>query len=104
MIRYIELPDACRSSYISWYFGDTELKDCGVCDNCLAKKRKTLSPEEFKLIETKIRQSISESLSVEHFFSAHPSISREKIWTVLTFLQAEHVLSVDEQGILRAMG
>ncbi|MCK9404217.1 MAG: RecQ family ATP-dependent DNA helicase [Chitinophagaceae bacterium] len=104
MIRYIELPDACRSSYISRYFGDTELKDCGICDNCLAKKRKALSPEEFKLIETKIRQSIGKSISVEQFFTTHPSISQEKIWTVLTFLQAEHILSVDEQGILQAMG
>jgi len=101
MIRYVELTDECRSRYIANYFGDAELKDCGVCDNCLAKKRKALSPEEFSLIETQVMDLINQSISVDQLFILLKKYSQEKIWTVLDFLQAEHFLLIDEQGFIR---
>jgi len=101
MIRYVELTDECRSRYIANYFGDPELKDCGVCDNCLAKKRKALSPEEFSQIETQIMDQLNQSISVDQLFMLLKKYSQEKIWTVLDFLQAEHFLVIDEQGFIR---
>lgn len=101
MIRYIQLTDECRSRYIANYFGDAELKDCGVCDNCLAKKRKALSPEEFSLIETQIMDQLNESISVDQLLMLLKKYSQEKIWAVLDFLQAEHFLVIDEQGFMR---
>jgi len=104
MIRYIELADECRSRYIARYFGDSEAKDCGYCDNCLARKRKNLSPEEFSLIETRIMQSITQGISVEHLLVLLKKFSQEKVWTVLEFLQGERVISIDEQGVIQKTG
>jgi len=101
MIRYIELADECRSRYIARYFGDSEAKDCGCCDNCLARKRKALSTEEFSLIETRIMQSAKQGISVDHLLVLLKKISQEKVWTVLEFLQGEQVISIDEQGVIQ---
>lgn len=101
MIRYIELENECRSRYIANYFGDPELKDCGVCDNCLSKKRKAISPEEFSRIEKQVMGMVTQTITVEQLLSSLKSISKEKIWTVLDFLQAEHVLVIDEQGLIQ---
>lgn len=30
---------SCRSSYIGRYFGDKGINDCGICDNCIARKK-----------------------------------------------------------------
>ncbi len=101
MIRYIQLDTACRSRYIASYFGDKEVKDCGNCDNCLARKRKEISAEEFSLIEAHIMQSVTAEISVENLMVQLKKISREKLWTVLDFLQGERILSIDEQGIIK---
>jgi len=38
MLRYIGLAEECRSRYIANYFGDREIEDCGICDNCLRRR------------------------------------------------------------------
>jgi ATP-dependent DNA helicase RecQ len=101
MIHYVELTDGCRSRYIGNYFGDKELKDCGSCDNCLARKRKTLSEEEFKNIESEILQSLSAPVLINDVLNLLKKYSKEKIWAVLDFLQAEQMISIDEQGFMR---
>ena len=45
MVAYIETT-LCRSRFISTYFGDDAAKECGVCDNCLKRKRCSLPAEE----------------------------------------------------------
>lgn len=100
--QYIQLDNDCRSTYIGRYFGDEKLKDCGICDNCLAKKRKTLSAQEFQQIEQKIYGVLASHRQLDELFHQLPSISKEKIWVVLDYLQGEALLMIDEQGnILR---
>lgn len=101
MIRYILLPEQCRSRYISNYFGDTESKDCGNCDNCLTRKRKAISPEEFLQIEREIKQSAVPGIHTDILIKRLAQFSKEKIWTVLDFLQAEEIIRIDEQEIIR---
>ena len=102
MQQYIQLDNDCRSTYIGRYFGDEKLKDCGICDNCLTKKRKTLSAQEFQQIEQKIYGVLASHRQLDELFHQLPSISKEKIWVVLDYLQGEALLMIDEQGnILR---
>ncbi|MBB6461293.1 RecQ family ATP-dependent DNA helicase [Flammeovirga kamogawensis] len=39
MIHFIENKNTCRSISIREYFGDYSGENCGVCDNCLSKKK-----------------------------------------------------------------
>jgi ATP-dependent DNA helicase RecQ len=101
MIRYVTLADKCRSRYISNYFGDNDVKECGYCDNCLTKKRKTISTEEFNLVETKILHAISSRVSVNDLLQQLKNYSKEKVWSVLEYLQAEQSIIIDEQGFIQ---
>ena len=47
MIQYVHETTECRSKLIGSYFGDHELNDCGICDNCLRQRSIHLSKEEF---------------------------------------------------------
>lgn len=100
MIRYLLLPEQCRSRYISNYFGDTEGKDCGNCDNCLTRKRKAISPEEFLQIEQGIKQNAQAGIAVTLLIKQLGQFSKEKIWAVLDFLQTEEIIRIDEQEII----
>jgi ATP-dependent DNA helicase RecQ len=98
MTSYVKLADTCRSQYIANYFGDEEIRPCGICDTCLAKKRKTLSPEEFGAIEEIVLQNLP--VTVSSLLAREKKYTREKIWTVLDHLQAEQVIYIDEEGMI----
>ncbi|HEX9510779.1 MAG TPA: ATP-dependent DNA helicase RecQ [Puia sp.] len=39
MIRYLQLKGECRSRFLANYFGDRQATDCGICDNCRARRQ-----------------------------------------------------------------
>lgn len=41
VLKYVEDKTACRMNFILRYFGEHTFEDCGHCDHCLEKKRKT---------------------------------------------------------------
>jgi ATP-dependent DNA helicase RecQ len=99
MLRYITITDACRSQYIASYFGDAETKECGVCDNCLSKKRKALSNKEFDLLQKQILGSLP--LKLDLLMTSLKQFNKEKIWSVLDHLQSEQLISIDEQELVK---
>lgn len=99
MIHHLQEKNSCRSRFIGAYFGDRALKDCGICDNCLYKKKKQLSPDEFASIEKSLHSLISKGYNTVTVLlqQLHP-LSKDKLWTVLDFLQSEDCLQIDETG------
>ncbi|MBP3289606.1 MAG: RecQ family zinc-binding domain-containing protein, partial [Alistipes sp.] len=43
MLAYLNNEEECRSVVMQRYFGDIEAKPCGICDCCLAARRKAKS-------------------------------------------------------------
>ncbi|MFD3293112.1 ATP-dependent DNA helicase RecQ [Aquirufa sp. KTFRIE-69F] len=39
MIHYVKHPEACRTLLITSYFGESLKTSCGICDNCLQRKK-----------------------------------------------------------------
>lgn len=101
MVAFLQTK-ACRSYFISHYFGDEKAKECGICDNCLAKKQKDLTAEEFAAIASSIKLHLAQkAVTADQLMAALPSIQKEKTWKVLQFLQAEKQVSVGSSGILQ---
>ncbi len=99
ILKYLHEKNNCRSQFIGSYFGDTSLKDCGICDNCLNKKKKELSADEFTSIEKSIRSLVTKgSDTVSVLLQDLNTVSKDKVWTVLEFLQSEDRLRIDESG------
>lgn len=104
MLRYLHLQKECRSKYISNYFGDVAVKDCGICDICLHKKGNILTEEEFKKIEEHIFQIIdSSTIPVKELLQHLHGLKKEKVWKVLEFLHSENKIAIDEFGIIRSL-
>jgi ATP-dependent DNA helicase RecQ len=91
----------CRGKFIAQYFGDTEAKDCGVCDNCLRGKPAELSQKEFQEIHQRIVLALQEPADSKILLQRLNGIKKEKAWQVINFLQAEDKLVVDESGVMR---
>lgn len=101
MEKFITLLQDCRSQFIGKYFGDVNMKQCGVCDNCLQQKNVYLPTEEFKNISENILQYISvNAIEIQSLFNKLNGFKKDKIWKVLDYLQAEGRVTVNEKGLL----
>lgn len=102
MMTYIEEEAECRSRLIGSYFGDTAMKDCGICDNCLRQKSLSITQEEFDTIHHRVTSLLKqETLSVKDLMSKMGGVKKEKAWKVLLFLQAENKVIMDNGNRLR---
>lgn len=50
VLEYINETNHCRSRMLLTYFGEKKTTDCGVCDVCIARKKKGLTDIEFNAI------------------------------------------------------
>jgi len=98
-IQYLEEKNDCRSRFIGSYFGDKALQDCGICDNCLNKKKKELSTTDFASIQQSIENFIRKGAgNVTDLLQQLRPVPADKVWIVLSFLQTEDRIQIDEAG------
>ena len=99
MMSYVKEESECRSQIIGTYFGDTAIKACGICDNCLRKKTLHLNKEEFETIHQRIIGLIKdEPMHTKELLLKLHGVKKEKAWRVLEFLQAENIIELDAGG------
>jgi len=101
-IEYVKDQDNCRSRAIASYFGDEDVKACGVCDNCIEKAKKEMEPGEFKIISEKLVAILRSTPStLPSLTSQLTGVSKDKAWRVIQFLQAENIIETGTNGIIR---
>ncbi len=104
MLDYVHLNDNCRSVFIGNYFGDTDIKKCHSCDNCLHQKNLLISADEFSLIKDKIMQQLhSKSINVKDLIGSIPGFKKDKLWKVVSYLQTERKLLLNDDGMISAI-
>jgi ATP-dependent DNA helicase RecQ len=102
IIQYVQELVTCRSKMIGAYFGDTKLKNCNVCDNCLRQKKVHIDEKEFEKISERIKTVLGlQPLPSKELLDRLGSFKKEKAWKVIEFLQAEDKLEVDKAGWVR---
>lgn len=91
----------CRSNFISNYFGEEDASECGVCDNCISRRKKEMTLPHFQSIAEKITNIIKDQpATVEEVILKLQPTNRDRIWRVINFLQAEDKLTCDITGRL----
>jgi ATP-dependent DNA helicase RecQ len=102
MVDYIKEEVQCRSRIIGFYFGDSEIRACGVCDNCLKQKATPLTKEEFDGLHHRIIHIVrNEPLYTKDLLLKLNGVKKEKAWKVIEFLQAENKIEMDSNGWVR---
>ena len=103
IIQYALTAD-CRSVVTGRYFGDKEMQDCGICDNCLRKKNTgQLTPAELKTITEQITALLHiEPLTMQQL-TDKLVFKKEKLRKALRFMEEEGAIGSDEKGRVRLM-
>jgi ATP-dependent DNA helicase RecQ len=99
MKAYVDADTECRSVIIGNYFGDQQIKPCGICDNCLNQKKKEVNGKEFNEIHQSILEMVRvKPLTIPEIISRIDKTPKEKTSEVLRFLQSEEKIGVNEDG------
>ena len=102
MVYYTRETSQCRSQVIGAYFGDDKIRLCGICDNCLRQRSNTLTKEEFDSLHHRIINMVKyEAMPAKDLLLKLNGIKKEKAWQVIEFLQAEHKIDMDKNGLIR---
>ena len=99
IINYTQYTAECRSSILASYFNAAINAPCGICDNCINQKDKTVSKEEFDNISKIIFElAKNEGVLFEQLQQHLKGVQKEKLWKVIRFLQAENKITADKGG------
>ena len=99
MLRYAHNEEVCRSAMIEDYFGGEADKDCGVCDICLTRRKR--SAQQTLSLEEQILQMITEeeSLTLRDVTSRLQKGGTSPLETINRMLD-EGKISLDKSGII----
>jgi ATP-dependent DNA helicase RecQ len=88
----------CREVYLRNYFGETNAKPCGNCDNCTARM-KTKSGEVVETSDVKrIRELLGEKNKDTDALRRETGWNREKLKQVVSYMEREQMVSRVETG------
>ncbi len=92
----------CRMVNLANYFGETEDKPCGICDNCKQAKTIEINKSSFNAIKEKIISFIKLNpkctiKQLINYFSGH---TKSEVYNILNFLQQEDILTINNSGTI----
>jgi len=106
MISYVKNSVDCHAKIIANYFADNTATDCGICDNCVARKKiNAITRSEFSNWHIQITDLlISSPLTVNELIKALSVTDEKKFWKVIDHLIAEGEIEAgnDKSGKLYA--
>lgn len=95
MFRYADNSDTCRSRVIQDYFGDTGTEECGICDICIARrKREKQYPDISGNIMVRLEQGAMDMKKLVDRFD----IPSEDVLRAINNLIEEGKIYVDSDG------
>lgn len=101
MIRYCESDTTCRSKLLLSYFDETEFSNCGTCDVCLNRKKKSLSNDRFTQIEKEINAILStKNLNITKLVAEIKNYKPEQVIEVIQWKLDDNSLNYNEKNEL----
>ncbi|MFN9710082.1 MAG: ATP-dependent DNA helicase RecQ [Bacteroidota bacterium] len=102
MMQYAESTNMCRSVILANYFGDTGSDACGICDNCIAKKKKEeVDFNSFHSIIQALKSAATEEgVELKAYLNNFSQDEKEKIMDVINHLLDEAEAIINEKGSL----
>ena len=98
--------NGCRAVMIGRYFGDEAVRPCGICDNCVATRRKNASAKDFsrmgEYLQTKLETD--QAVQVETLMEGIPEEEHGQAWAMLEYFSGQGWISRLSDGSIRWTG
>jgi ATP-dependent DNA helicase RecQ len=101
MLNYLKETNGCRSQWIGQYFGDPDLKSCGICDNCIERKKRSVKSDPIELQERILLLLEQAPMDWPALQQHYADIPVDRLQKALDFLRGEGRIDSDDRGQLR---
>ncbi|MBP1617154.1 MAG: ATP-dependent helicase RecQ [Bacteroidetes bacterium] len=93
---YATRTDVCRSRMLLMYLGEKNVKDCGRCDVCLARKKQGVNQASFEEIRVQVQQMLAErDCTVSEIIEKLSGYDSAEVTSVIRFLLDQRVVLLD---------
>lgn len=90
MHQYATNHTECRAVMIGRYFNDQQIKECGICDNCINKRKRKIHRSQFSNISNQLTNLLqNEPMNVKELLKQLNTYPEHEIWETINFLIAE---------------
>ncbi len=104
MLEYAAEQEQCRSQMLSAYFGDTEAKECGICDICIARRKTSKGVVVKEDLQAQILAKLSEqALSVRDLI-AEFRCDPQPILDTLKEMHEKGIIQTNNDGLMTPKG
>lgn len=95
--QYVENTGRCRSEIIAAYFNDHSIQPCGICDNCIEKKKTKITAGEFSVFYTSIMDLLEQrAMTLRELTDKIKGNDHQKIWNVIKHLMEEDAIEISD--------
>ncbi|MEZ4905146.1 MAG: RecQ family zinc-binding domain-containing protein [Spirosomataceae bacterium] len=102
VMKYMQHTHRCRTQLLQQYFGEVTDTECGICDNCLEKKKKRAYKPENKSLRTEILKLLSLSpLTPQQLVASFGLKNEQSAIDTLRELLEDEVIVYEGEGTLR---
>jgi ATP-dependent DNA helicase RecQ len=104
--HYVEQPNRCRTQLLLEYFSEITDAECGICDNCLKKKKQQKvvveDKSETEATRLKIRALlVNGAMSLQLITQIMQPVNQSKFQEIIREMVADGVIGFDAEGNLR---
>lgn len=97
MLNYAENDSTCKSMQLLNYFGEIDIKPCGICSVCI-KKAKTETPEDLKRLKNRIIELLENGDKSSRQIIVALNASEENTKKVLKLLLEHNIVSITQKN------
>ncbi|MGB5419360.1 RecQ family zinc-binding domain-containing protein, partial [Algibacter sp.] len=93
MLRYVENDSVCKSMQLLAYFGEKEMKPCGICSVCINSK-KSKAPQDIKTIKNRVIEILETGDQSSRNLSSQIKCSETELKNVLKLLMEHQIITI----------
>jgi ATP-dependent DNA helicase RecQ len=99
MIRYMLPGIECRAASIGNYFGGQTAASCGICDECIKRRKKNATEEAFRILEQNAVSALSGGpLYANELLAKLEPVQKEKFVEMLKYWESEQKIQTGRDG------
>jgi len=93
MLDYIDNEAVCKSTQLLAYFGEKDLKNCGICSVCIHSKKQQ-KPQDLKSIKNQIIELLENREQSSRGLLSHLNCDEKEVKNVLKLLLEHQVITI----------
>ncbi|MGJ5641404.1 RecQ family ATP-dependent DNA helicase [Formosa sp. S-31] len=98
VLDYVENDTVCKTVQLLHYFGEKDVKSCGICSVCVGVKSKQKAPTDFTAIRKQIVKALEHGDLSSRELASKLNCTEQDVLAVVKLLLEHHIISITKSN------